>query len=147
MQRQRSLQLDSHLSAIRLKSAGLHPLVYRKRIDHVDRGAKAGDLVKVLDADSQHVGYGLYNPKSELALRMLSRGIEPPDEAWWKQRLTDAVQLRREILKLDASTDAYRLIHAEGDGLSGLVIDKLGDVLSAECFSVGMYQRASAIIE
>ena len=39
------------------------------------------------------------------------------------------------------------LVHAEGDGLSGLVIDKLGDVLSVECFSVGMYQRAEAIVE
>jgi 23S rRNA (cytosine1962-C5)-methyltransferase len=144
---QRALAIEKNLSSVRLKSAGLHPLIYRKRIDHVDRGAKAGDLVKVHDADGKHIGYGLYNPKSELALRMLSRGAEPPDEAWWKQRLIDAVQLRRDILKLDGSTDACRLIHAEGDGLSGLVIDKLGDVLSAECFSVGMYQRASAIIE
>src|SRR4051794_38217044 len=106
---QRILRPDTNLPAVRLKSAGLHPLIYRKRIDHVERGAKAGDLVKVHDADGQQVGYGLYNPKSELALRMLSRGAEPPDEIWWKQRLIDAVQLRREILKLDASTDAYRL--------------------------------------
>jgi 23S rRNA (cytosine1962-C5)-methyltransferase len=144
---QRILHPDTTLPTIRLKSAGLHPLIYRKRIDHVERNAKAGDLVKVHDAEDQHVGYGLYNPKSELALRMLSRAAEPPDEAWWQQRLTDAVQLRREVLNLDANSDAYRLIHAEGDGLSGLVIDKLGDLLSAECFSVGMYQRASAIIE
>jgi 23S rRNA (cytosine1962-C5)-methyltransferase len=54
--------------------------------------------------------------------------------------------LRREVLKLDDLTDAYRLVHAEADGLSGLVIDKLGEVLSAECFSVGMYQRAEAVL-
>src|SRR5262245_16247407 len=144
---QRSLTPDAHLPAVRLKSAGLHPLVYRKRIERADREAAAGDLVEVRDADGQRVGYGLFNPKSELALRMLSRGDELPDETWWHERLQDAVRLRRETLKLNDSTDAYRLVHAEGDRLSGLVIDKLGDVLSAECFSVGMYQRAAAIVE
>src|SRR5262245_36250820 len=143
---QRSLTPDAHLPAVRLKSAGLHPLVYRKRIERADREAAAGDLVEVTDADGQRVGYGLYNPKSELALRMLSRGDELPDEAWWQRQLETAVHLRREMLKLDAVADAYRLVHAGGDGLSGIVIDKLGDVLSVECFSIGMYQRASAIV-
>jgi 23S rRNA (cytosine1962-C5)-methyltransferase len=144
---QRSLKPNPQLPAVMLKSAGLHPLVYRKRIERIDREAAVGDLVEVVDGEGQRVGYGLINPKSELALRMLSRGEELPDEAWWRRRLEEAVMLRREILRLDETTDAYRLVHAEGDGLSGLVIDKLGDVLSVECFSVGMYQRAAAILE
>jgi 23S rRNA (cytosine1962-C5)-methyltransferase len=143
----RSLQPDSRLPTVILKSAGLHPLVYRKRIARVDRNAGIGDLVEVCDQDGQRAGYGLFNPKSELALRMLSRGDELPDESWWRKRLEDAVALRREVLKLDEASSAYRLIHAEGDGLPGLVIDKLGDVLSLECFSAGMYQRAAAIVE
>src|SRR4051794_21419930 len=97
----RSLQPDEQLPSIWLKSAGLHPLVYRKRIARVDREARAGDVVQVHDADGQQIGYGLYNPKSELVLRMLSRGDELPDEAWWQRRLEDAVKLRREVLKLD----------------------------------------------
>jgi 23S rRNA (cytosine1962-C5)-methyltransferase len=144
---QRFLQLDAQLPAVVLKSAGLHPLVYRKRIARVDREAAAGDIVEVLDGQERRVGYGLYNPKSELALRRLSRGDELPDEAWWRRRLAEAVALRREIMQLDAVTDSYRLVHAEGDGLSGIMIDKLGEVLSAECFSIGMYQRAAALIE
>jgi 23S rRNA (cytosine1962-C5)-methyltransferase len=144
---QRSLQPNDKLPAVCLKSVGLHPLVYRKRIARVDREAAAGDLVEVRDEQGGRAGYGLLNPNSELALRMLSRGDELPDEAWWRLQLEQAVKLRREILKLDDSADAYRFIHAEGDGLSGLVIDKLGDVLSVECFSVGMYQRAVAIVE
>ena len=143
---QRSLQPDEQLPRISLKSVGLHPLIYRKRLTRVDREAGPGDLVEVHDEEGQQVGYGLYNPKSELALRMLSHGAEVPDEAWWRKRLEDAVRLRREILKLDEASDAYRLVHAEGDGLSGLMIDKLGDVLSAECFSIGMYERADAIL-
>jgi 23S rRNA (cytosine1962-C5)-methyltransferase len=143
-----ALQVDQgrRLPIVRLKSAGLHPLVYRKRIADVDRGAKQGDLVEVVDEDRQRVGFGLYNPKSELSLRMLNRGDVLPNEDWWRQRLAEAVTLRREMLRLDETTDAYRVVHAEADGLSGLMIDKLGDVLSAECFSVGMYQRAEAII-
>jgi 23S rRNA (cytosine1962-C5)-methyltransferase len=141
-----SVDRSSRLPIVRLKSAGLHPLVYRKRIADVERGAKPGDMVEVLD-EGGRVGYGLFNPKSELALRMLSRGDELPDEAWWGQRLSVAVNLRQEMLRLDETTDAYRVIHAEADGLSGLMIDKLGDVLSAECFSVGMYHRAEAIVQ
>ncbi len=142
----RSLQLESRLPRVWLKSVGLHPLNYRKRIFRVDREAAAGDIVEVLDGDGNRAGYGLYNPKSELALRMLSRGDELPDEAWWQRRLAEAVRLRREILKLDEAADSYRLVHAEGDGLSGLMVDKLGDVLSVECFTIGMHQRAEAIV-
>lgn len=142
----RSLVLGTRLPSLQVKSAGPHPLVYRKRIDRVDRDARAGDIVEVRDAENNRVGYGLYNPKAELALRMLSRGDAIPDEAWWQTRLEEAVRLRRELLKLDDVTDSYRVIHAEGDGLSGLIIDKLGDVLSVECFTVGMYQRAEAIV-
>jgi 23S rRNA (cytosine1962-C5)-methyltransferase len=92
------------------------------------------------------LGYGLYNPRSELAVRMLRWGQMPPDEAFWQTRLEQAVGLRRELLRLDEVTDAYRLVHAEGDGLSGLVVDRLGPVLSAEVFSVGMFQRAEELL-
>jgi 23S rRNA (cytosine1962-C5)-methyltransferase len=143
---QRQLAADDRLPTIELKSAGLHPLVYRKRMASVDREAKAGDLVRVLDADGRHVGFGLYNPRSELVLRMLSREQQPPDESWWHERLSKALELRRKTLKLEDVTDSYRLVHAEADGLSGLVVDKLGDVLSLECFSSGMYERAEAIV-
>jgi 23S rRNA (cytosine1962-C5)-methyltransferase len=142
----KSLQPPSRLPAVHLKSFGLHPLIYRKRIARVDRGVQPGDLVEVRDGEGTVVGYGLYNPKAELALRMLSSEGELPDEAFWQRKLEDAVRLRREVLKLDDVTDSYRVVHAEGDGLSGLVIDKLGDVLSVECFALGMYQRAEAIV-
>ncbi len=77
----------------------------------------------------------------------MSWGSAPPDEAFWNERLASAIALRRDLLKLDAVTDAYRLIHAEGDGLSGIVVDKLGDVLSAEAFSLGMYQRSADLLK
>jgi 23S rRNA (cytosine1962-C5)-methyltransferase len=136
---------DEQLPRVTAKSVGLHPLLYRKRIERIDREARPGDLVAVY-AEDRLAGYGLVNPKAEIAVRMLSWGDRRPDESWWQARLEAAVRLRREVLKLDEVTDSYRMIHAEADGLPGLVIDKLGDVLSAECFSVGMYERAEAIL-
>ena len=134
------------LPRVRVKSLSLNPTVYRKRIDEVERTARAGDLVAVHDDDERLLGYGLYNPKSEIAVRMVRFDGQLPDDAFWNELLQRAVSLRRDVLKLDASTDAYRVIYGESDGFPGLVVDKLGDVLSAEVFSLGMYQRAMEIV-
>ena len=74
----RALDSPSVLPVVRLKNPGLHPLIYRKRLTRVDREAKAGDIVEVRDESDTLAGYGLFNPKSELALRMLSRGEKSP---------------------------------------------------------------------
>ncbi len=145
--RQRPLAPDPS-APIPIVSVGFavrHPLVYRKRIDKVE-DARAGDLVAVYGPGDQLLGYGLYNPRSEIAVRMVFAGPELPDDARWQTRLEEAVRLRREMLRLDETTDAYRLIHAEADGFSGLVVDRLGNTLSAEVYSLGMYQRAEAIL-
>src|SRR5690349_8298705 len=143
----RSLSPDPNqpLPRVRVKSLSLNPTVYRKRIDEVERTAKPGDLVAVHDDDERLLGYGLYNPKSEIAVRMVRFDQQLPDDAFWNELLQRAVSLRREVLKLDETTDAYRVIHAESDGFPGLVVDKLGDVLSLEVFSLGMHQRAGDI--
>ncbi|MGA2030654.1 MAG: class I SAM-dependent rRNA methyltransferase [Thermoguttaceae bacterium] len=128
-----------------LRSAARHPLLYRKRIAQIDR-ARPGELVAVYGPAQELLGYGLYNPRSEIAIRMLFTGADLPDDLRWQQRLEQAARLRQDLLRLDDVTDAYRLVHAEADGLSGLVVDRLGDTLSAEVFSLGMYQRSVAIL-
>jgi 23S rRNA (cytosine1962-C5)-methyltransferase len=145
---QRPLAIDAagSIPAVYVRSKILHPLLYRKRVDRAE-GAQAGDLVAVYDANRELSGYGLYNPRSEIAVRVLWRGPELPDEAAWEDKLRRAVALRHEMLRLPEQTSAYRVIHAESDGLSGLVVDRLGEVLSAEVFSLGMYQRARAILD
>jgi 23S rRNA (cytosine1962-C5)-methyltransferase len=135
------------LPTVLARSGTTHPYLYRKRIDRFDSSARPGDLVTVRLDRRTVVGYGHFNPRAEITVRMLSWGPEPPGEAFWDHRLTSAVALRRDLLELDAVTNAYRLIHSEGDGLSGIVVDKLGDVLSAEAFSLGMYQRAANLLE
>jgi 23S rRNA (cytosine1962-C5)-methyltransferase len=145
-QRPLSPEPSAGIPAVFLNGVPSHPLVYRKRIANADRTARAGDLVAVYGPENELAGYGLYNPRSQIGLRMLWRGAQLPDDALWRERLARAVALRRQTLRLDDVADAYRVVHAEGDGLSGLVVDKLGDVLSAEVFSLGMYQRAEAIV-
>src|SRR4029077_13862200 len=92
-------------------------------------------------------GYGLWNPRSLISLRLLSRESEPPGPEFWDRRISEAVALRRNVLELDEQTNAYRVLHAEGDGLSGLIADRYDDVLSVEIFSLGMYQRIGPILE
>ncbi|HTN75151.1 MAG TPA: class I SAM-dependent rRNA methyltransferase, partial [Pirellulaceae bacterium] len=130
-----------------LRSATNHPTIFQKRVDHVDSRARPGDWVAVYHGDRQLLGYGLFNPRSEISVRIVRWGSELPDDAFWDQLLDDAVALRRDTLKLDAVTDSYRVIHAESDGLPGLVVDKLGDTLSAEAFSIGMFHRAPQVLE
>lgn len=144
-QRELAITAADKLPEVVAKSVGLHPLIYRKRLEHVDPTAKPGDLVTVYDTNDNHSGYGFFNPRAELALRMVSHG-PLPDEAFWDAKLQAAVSLRKEVLKLDEVTNSYRVIHAEADGFPGLMVDKMGDVLSAEAFSIGMYQCADAIL-
>ena len=131
---------------VRLGGALWHPFVFRKQLGQISRNAQPGDLVQLNSSSGEPVGYGLFNPEAEIAVRVLRAGHRLPDEVWWSDRLAQAVSLRRETLRLDEVTEAYRLIHAEADGLPGLVVDRFGDVLVAECFSLGMYQRAEAIM-
>jgi 23S rRNA (cytosine1962-C5)-methyltransferase len=145
---QRPLALDGSqpVARARVKSLSMNPTVYKKRLDHVDDSARPGDYVAVYDAEERLLGYGLYNPRSEIAVRMVRHEAPIPDDDYWQGLLQRAVALRREFLRLDEVTDAYRVIHAESDGFPGLMVDRLGDVLSAEAFSLGMYQRAAEIL-
>jgi 23S rRNA (cytosine1962-C5)-methyltransferase len=145
---QRPLAIDpaGPIPAVYVRAKILHPLLYRKRVDRAE-GAQAGDLVAVYDAQQALSGYGIYNPRSEVAVRMLWHGPELPDDEAWQMKLERAVALRHDLLRIRDETDAYRLVHGEADGLSGLVVDRLGDVLSAEVFSLGMYQRTRALLD
>jgi 23S rRNA (cytosine1962-C5)-methyltransferase len=128
-----------------------HPTIYRKRVVQLVGNPGVGDWVRVLHADAEssqpeHFAYGLYNPKSEIAIRLVRWSSELPDEAFWDQRLDRAVSLRRDALRLEEYTDCYRVIHAEADGFPGLAIDRYGDCLSAEVFSIAMASRVEEIL-
>ncbi len=143
----RSLVPEENLAVVTIRAAGTHQFVYRKMVERpVGAAPNDGDLVRVVDRDKQHLGFALWNGRSQISLRFLSRRETPPDLAFWTHRIDQAVALRTSMLDLGRETNAYRVIHAEGDGLSGLVVDRLDDVLSAEVFSLGLYQRIGPIL-
>ncbi len=131
-----------------IRAAGLHPFVYRKMIIGPVTNVRPmdGDIVRVVDRDHLPVGFGLWNSRSQISLRLLTPGVDAPGPEFWNHKAEQAIALRREALGLDAVTNAYRVLHAEGDGLSGLIIDRFDDVLSVEIFSLGMYQRIGPIL-
>lgn len=116
-----------------------HPWIYRRMCRPAD--IPPGSLVEVVDREGRFVGRGIYNRKSQIAVRLLSEDPSAPlDQAFLEDLLDKAVRLRRQTLGLDRITTAYRVVHAEGDGLSGLVVDRLGDFAVVELFSAGWYR-------
>jgi 23S rRNA (cytosine1962-C5)-methyltransferase len=136
------------LPQIRLKIARRsgHPWIFQKMVEKPATRLPGGSVVDVLDRDGQWVGRGFYNGHSRIALRILTANPEEAiDEAFFVRRLGRAVALRREWLNLDGVTNAYRLVHSEGDGLSGLVVDRFGPILVLEFFATGMYRFRQVI--
>ncbi len=145
----RALTPESTLPSVAIRAAGAHPFVFRKMVIG-PVGATVpnpGDLVRAVDREGRHLGYGLWNPRSQISLRILSREEEPPGPAFWDRKIAQAVDLRVKNLGVHDQTNAYRVIHAEGDGLSGLIVDRFDDTLSVEVFSLGIYQRIGPILE
>lgn len=146
---QRPLTEDPLKSAatLEVRAPTFHPYLFRRRLGEFPQTAAPGDLLKLQLSSGEHFGWGMFNPHAEIAARVLTSRAEAPNADWWQQQLATAVSLRREVLQLDRITNAYRVIHAEGDGLSGLVVDRFGDVLVVEAFALGMYQRAEALLD
>jgi 23S rRNA (cytosine1962-C5)-methyltransferase len=136
------------LPTVRLKieRRSSHPWVFQKMIEKPAGRVQNGSIVDVLDRDGKWVGRGIYNAHSRISLRILTTDAnESIDADWFARKIARAVELRREVLKLDAATDAYRLVHSEADGLSGLVVDRFGSTLVLEFFSAGMYRQRELI--
>jgi 23S rRNA (cytosine1962-C5)-methyltransferase len=145
----------SSLPAVRLATDELPrgPWIYARQVASPDDGgddSARGALVEVLDGSGRFVGHALYNRASDIALRLLSRGrrsdLAQP-RAFLQQRLAAADRLRRKCLRLHEGHDAYRIVHAEGDDLSGLVVDRLGKVLVCEYHALGFWRWRDTLAE
>ncbi|MEL6431953.1 MAG: RlmI/RlmK family 23S rRNA methyltransferase, partial [Planctomycetota bacterium] len=133
-----------HLGVERLPAG---PWVYGRLMDPGPQ-AEDGSIVEVIDGEGRFCGHGLYNSTSDIRVRMLSRGkrseLARPRE-FLQRRIAAALRLRRKVLRLDDVTDAYRVVHAEGDDLSGLIVDKLGDALVCQYHSLGFWRLRSDV--
>lgn len=131
-------------SVVRLKieRKSNHPWIFQKMVERPGVKPRPGSIVDIVDATDHWVGRGFYNGHSRIALRVLTEDFEEAvDEDFFFRRIAEAVSLRREVLKLDAVSDGWRVVHSEGDGLSGLVVDRYGDLLVVEFFSAGAFRH------
>jgi 23S rRNA (cytosine1962-C5)-methyltransferase len=110
-----------------------HPWIYRADVIDVDAGA--GETVAVIGPRQRLLGHALFSDRSQIPVRMLTRGHEPAGLELWRTRLANALRYRAS-LALDAT--AYRLVHGEGDLLPSLVIDRYGDYLVLQALSQGV---------
>ncbi|HEX3446824.1 MAG TPA: class I SAM-dependent rRNA methyltransferase, partial [Isosphaeraceae bacterium] len=124
-----------------------HPWVFDSSIDRVIGEPRAGDQVDVVTNDGQRIATGLYNPTSTIRVRLYRWDDGPLDGAFWSKTLAAAGRLRSEILDLGKNSSAYRLIFSEGDGLSGLTVDRYDRWLVAQFTSLALYTRRDSILK
>ncbi|HLF67077.1 MAG TPA: class I SAM-dependent rRNA methyltransferase [Gammaproteobacteria bacterium] len=127
-----------------------NPLVYPKAIAHVPQ-LTAGDWVQVRDASRVPIAYGFFNPHSLYRVRLIA-WVQEMAQASSEQdvlrlRIAQAIQLRQDLGLPNAHTNAYRLINSEGDKLSGLTVDLLGEVMVAHITALWVYQRQALLSE
>jgi 23S rRNA (cytosine1962-C5)-methyltransferase len=104
--------------------------------------------VKVLDPRGTLLGRGFYSPGSAIPVRLLVRDeLTRLDVPFFKAKLERAVALRHAVGLPSEETNGYRLVHAEGDGLPGLIVDRFDDVLSVQFLTFGMKLREGLVFE
>lgn len=124
-----------------------HPWVFSGAVAQTVGHPAEGDLVSVCSADGKLLCCGHYQIGS-IAVRVLSFDEDPTQADFWLRMLTRAYQLREAYgLTASAQTTCYRLVHGEGDGLPGLIIDYYDGVCVLQAHSVGMFRAKAAISE
>ena len=123
-----------------------HPWVFSGAIAQIQGSPKEGDLVAVYDAEGNYLACGHYQIGS-IAVRILSFTADPQSPSFWTDAIARARHEREVIGLPSASTNAFRLVHGEGDGLPGLIIDWYDGVCVLQAHSVGMFRAKSRICE
>jgi 23S rRNA (cytosine1962-C5)-methyltransferase len=151
------LEKDKFMNKIFLKKGKdeavrrFHPWIFSGAIAKMTVNGKEsqipdGDLVEVLDYKNQTLAVGYYNDGS-IAVRILTFDpSEKIDAAFWQKRLQNAYNYRKRLELTDSlKTNAYRLVHAEGDGVPGLIVDIYDETAVIQCHSIGIYRQIDAI--
>jgi 23S rRNA (cytosine1962-C5)-methyltransferase len=125
---------------------GGNPWIFSQAIARTEPGEmRAGDGVEVRDATGQPLGFGYYNPNTTIAVRILAFGMAVPPSAIVRHRLEAALTLRQRIIP--PATNCYRLINGDGDGLSGVVVDRYDDVLVLQLLTAGAERMRGELLE
>jgi 23S rRNA (cytosine1962-C5)-methyltransferase len=120
-----------------------HPWVYGNEVLRLSSPATDGDLVQVKDHRQRLLGTGFYNSKSKINVRLLAPNRIIPNESFFEERIRAALAVRQRHLPKATS---FRVVNAESDFLSGLIVDKYEDVLVVQISALGMELRKAHIV-
>jgi 23S rRNA (cytosine1962-C5)-methyltransferase len=121
-----------------------HPWIFSGAVARLEGLAQNGDLVRVVDSRGEYLATGYLNQRSQIAVRLLTwNPDEEVDAEFWRGRLERAIAGRMGL----TSTNAYRLVYGEADGLPGLVVDRYGDWLVIQCLTLGMACHQDEIVK
>lgn len=139
---------EIRLKASREKSImRLHPWIFSGGIKEKEDHLEEGDLVRVVANKGRFLALGHYG-KGSIAVRILSFKEVEIDASFWHQKIQQAVDLRRQLGMFDQEhTSIFRLVHAEGDELPGLIVDFYNGIAVMQCHSVGMFRESETIAE
>ena len=123
-----------------------HPWIFSGAVYGVSREINDGEMVDVVDSKNNHLGTGYFSDKGSIVVRILTFANEPFSENFWNEKLQSAWKLRLKLLNLEV-TNAFRVIHGEGDGISGLIIDYYNKNWVIQAHSTGVFLQMEQITE
>ncbi|NHN26948.1 class I SAM-dependent rRNA methyltransferase [Flavobacterium jejuense] len=123
-----------------------HPWVFSGAVYGVSREIEDGEMVDVVDNINKHLGTGFFSNRGSIVVRLLTFGKEVYDANFWQDKLKSAWELRLKLLDLNV-TNAFRVIHGEGDGIPGLIIDYYNKNWVIQAHSSGIYLQVETIAE
>lgn len=121
-----------------------HPWIFSGAIYGVSREINDGEMVDVVDSKNSHLGTGYFSDKGSIVVRILTFAEEVFSETFWKDKLQSAWYLRTQLLNFEV-TNAFRVIHGEGDGISGLIIDYYDKNWVIQAHSTGIFLQMEKI--
>ena len=141
------MTLTPSLPTVRFKKATRisHPWVFARALEKPESRIPPGSVADLLNPDGSFVARGFYNGHSRIGFRVMTLDpAEAIDSEFIKKRLLHAVEWRRS-LGLFESGNVMRLVHGEGDNLSGLIVDRYDDVIAIQWVSAGMFRLRETI--
>ncbi len=118
-----------------------HPWIFSNELQDLPADAVPGEAVEVRDHAGSFIGRGYFNPRSLIAVRLLTRRAEEIDGAFFTKRIAAARELRSRL----GFGESHRAVFSEGDGLPGLIVDRYGDVLVVQSLTAGIEARLDLV--
>ncbi len=122
-----------------------HPWIFTGAIDKYDKNLTDGSIVRIIDHGGEFLALGHFSDGPSIAVRIFAFEEAEVNYTFWLKKVKAAHNLRMDMLNRTPETNVYRLIHGEGDGLPGLIIDIYGDSAVVQFHSIGMWSEREHI--